>query len=632
MKKFLLLTALLLTAGLGMQAAAGDWQKKAMPSKANSEVLTRADDASNNNSLIFGYCQGYEYGVGQAGTLKAAIEVPASAATQYKGAMLTKVRIGFGQANKNNITVYLSSTLNGKAFYEQPATITQQNGWNEITLETPYEITGEGFFIGYEYRNCGQGEYPIGFDDKVTNETLGDNIYVSSAGWDHVGFMFGNLSLQGVIEGDVLPKNQAAITDISVPFSIKPNTEFSITTTFANQGVKPITDVNCTVSVNGKEMENAKVTMSTSTVESGAYGQLKINGLSCDTEISDAEITVSIPEVNGEENESEITSSSAYTACFTQGVQRKMVVEEWTGTWCGWCVRGIVAMEYMKEKYGDENFIGIAVHSDDRMETNTYADFLNKYAVIGFPGSAINRSETTDPNTADLERIYNEIAKTQSYAEVTDLTANYVEVGDQLNVNAEVKFVVPVENGDYSLAFVITEDHVGPYQQYNYYAGGAYGPMDGWEKYGMQQYWYFNEVARSITKCNGIEGSIPANVAAKTPVEYNTTLSLKGVIELENSHLVALLLNGRTGEIINAKQIYLDLTGVESAEISDNLTITAERGAIVVNGEYATCDVYALDGTKVATVNGRAEVASGIYIVKATDINGNVITKKLVVR
>ena len=157
MRKILLLTALLLTAGLGMQAAAGDWQKKAMPSKVKSEVLTRTDDASNNNSLIFGYCQGYEYGVGQAGTLKAAIEVPASAATQYKGAMLTKVRIGFGQANKNNITVYLSSTLNGKAFYEQAATITQQNGWNEITLETPYEITGEGFFIGYEYRNCGQG-------------------------------------------------------------------------------------------------------------------------------------------------------------------------------------------------------------------------------------------------------------------------------------------------------------------------------------------------------------------------------------------------------------------------------------------------------------------------------------------
>ena len=630
MKKSLLLAVLLLTAVFGMQASTDNWRRGDLSSRTQSKSLTRADDDSN--ALIFGYCQGYEYGVGQAGTLKAAIEVPASAATQYKGAMLTKVRIGFGQANKNNITVYLSSTLNGKAFYEQAATITQQNGWNEITLETPYEITGEGFFIGYEYRNCGQGEYPIGFDDKVTNETLGDNIYVSSAGWDHVGSMFGNLSLQGVIEGDVLPKNRASITDISVPFSVKPNTDFTAIVTFANQGVREVTGVDCIVKVNGKQAENAKVTMSPSTIASGAYGQLKISELSCDTEISDAEITVSIPKVNGEDNESDIDSSSAYTACFTQGVQRKMVVEEWTGTWCGWCVRGIVAMEYMKEKYGNENFIGIAVHSGDRMETNTYADFLNKFAIIGFPGSAINRSETTDPNNADLEKIYQEIAKTQSYAEVSGLTANYKEEGDLLDVNAEVQFVVPVENGDYSLAFVITEDHVGPYQQYNYYAGGAYGPMDGWEKYGTQQYWYFNEVARSITTCNGIEGSVPTNIEANTAVSYSTSLSLKGVVELQNSNLVALLLNGRTGEIINAKQISLDMTGVESAEISDNLSITAERGAIVVNGDYTSCDVYALDGTKLATVNGRAEVASGIYIVKVTNINGNVITKKLVVR
>lgn len=607
MKKTLLLAAMLLIATLGVKGA--------------------------SNALIFGYCQGYEYGVGQSGTLKAAIEVPASSAALYKGAKLTKVRIGFGEAKKNDITVYLSSTLNGKAFYEQQATITQQNGWNEIELETPYEITGDGFFIGYEYRNCSQGEYPIGFDDKVTNETLGDNIYVSSAGWDHVGYMFGNLSLQGLLEGDNLPQNQVVITDLSVPFSVKPNTDFTATATFNNQGVRDVTEVDCIVTVNGVKAENAKITMSPSTIASGDYGKLTINGLQSETEISDLEINVDISKVNGEENESDISDASAYLACFSEGVPRKMVVEEWTGTWCGWCVRGIVAMEYMKEKYGNENFIGIAVHSGDRMETNTYADFLNKYAVIGFPGSAINRSETTDPNTEDLETIYKKIAKTQSYAEVSGLTASYKEDGDLLDVNAEVQFVVPVENGDYRLAFVITEDHVGPYQQYNYYAGGAYGPMDGWEKFGMQQYWYFNEVARSITTCNGIDDSVPANVDAKTPVSYNTSLSLKGVVELKNSHLVALLLNGRTGEIINAGQISLYAAGVEDAVATQEISISAEPGAIVINGEFTACDIFATDGKRAASAaNGKAEVTPGIYIVRVTDLQGNVITRKLAVK
>lgn len=630
MKKTLLLACVLALTASG--AYAGEWQRQnELPAKKH-EVLTRADDATNDNALIFGYCQGYAYGVGQAGTLKAAIEVPASSASLYKGCKLTKVRIGFGEAKKNDITVYLSSTLNGKAIYEQAATITQQNGWNEITLETPYEITGEGFFIGYEYRNCGQGEFPIGFDDILTNETLGDNIYVSSAGWDHVGFMFGNLSLQGVIEGESLPQNKAAITDISAPFSVKPNTEFSITSTFANQGVKPITDVNCTVTVNGIPMENAKVVMSPSKVETGAYGKLTIQGLSCDKEMSDAEIQVSIPEVNGVDNESEIYSSSSYTACFTEGVTRKMVVEEWTGTWCGWCVRGIVAMQYMREKYGNENFIGIAVHSGDRMETQTYAGFLNKYAVIGYPGSTINRGETTDPNTADLEKIYKEVAKTQSYAEVTGLTASYIEEGDQLNVNAQVNFVVPVENGDYSLAFVITEDHVGPYQQYNYYSGGAFGPMDGWEKYEVWQLWYFNEVARSITDCFGIPGSVPTNLAANTPVEYSTNLSLKGVVKLHNCYLTALLLNGRSGEVINAKQISLYETGVETVSADSDFVISTAPGEIIVEGEYSSCEVYALDGKQAAAVNGRAHVEAGIYVVRVTDLSGNATTRKVIVK
>ena len=45
---------------------------------------------------------------------------------------------------------------------------------------------------------------------------------------------------------------------------------------------------------------------------------------------------------------------SAYT--------RRIVAEEVTGVWCGYCIRGIVAMREMKEFYGD-SFLGIAVHA-----------------------------------------------------------------------------------------------------------------------------------------------------------------------------------------------------------------------------------------------------------------------------
>ena len=43
---------------------------------------------------------------------------------------------------------------------------------------------------------------------------------------------------------------------------------------------------------------------------------------------------------------------------------RKVVMEEGTGTWCGYCPEGMATILRMKEKYPD-NFIAVAIHDDD---------------------------------------------------------------------------------------------------------------------------------------------------------------------------------------------------------------------------------------------------------------------------
>ena len=49
----------------------------------------------------------------------------------------------------------------------------------------------------------------------------------------------------------------------------------------------------------------------------------------------------------------------------TYAAPGKIVVgEEGTGTWCGWCPRGSVAMNWMDEKYYGY-WQGIAVHNND---------------------------------------------------------------------------------------------------------------------------------------------------------------------------------------------------------------------------------------------------------------------------
>ena len=44
------------------------------------------------------------------------------------------------------------------------------------------------------------------------------------------------------------------------------------------------------------------------------------------------------------------------------GYERKVVVEELTGTACGWCPRGLVGMKMLRDLYGDR-FIGVAAIS-----------------------------------------------------------------------------------------------------------------------------------------------------------------------------------------------------------------------------------------------------------------------------
>ena len=69
-------------------------------------------------------------------------------------------------------------------------------------------------------------------------------------------------------------------------------------------------------------------------------------------------------------------------------------MEEYTGTWCGWCPRGAVGMAKMQEKYG-EKFVGMVYHTDaskDPMVTTTPA---TEYA--GAPWGVLDRTLDADP-------------------------------------------------------------------------------------------------------------------------------------------------------------------------------------------------------------------------------------------
>ena len=605
-----------------------------------TDVKTLPATRASDDQLIYGYCQGYNtcLGIGQAGiSLEAAIEIPESVIKSWVGAKITAINIGFGQSSNTRIFVYITDDIEGYTLYDQYYNVTVQNGWNQVVLDQPFEITEStpALYIGYQQATYGASDAPIGVDLVETNCPYGDIILIQNQP-AHIGDMYGSVCIQAIVEGDNLPESDLMATSIlAQPFATigKP---FDADCTVINMGAGIISDFTVTCSLNGKEVGSQTISLADDPLYSGDAKNFTFEGIVADQAGVDLPLTLTITSVNGGEDTNPLNNTLSTTISVAEKLfPRTVVVEEFTGIWCSWCVRGIVGMEYMKENYPDD-FIGIAVHSNgtgyDPMEVNSYLPIINRYAG-NYPSAIADRMRTFDPDVTTLEAMYN-IEKSYDAAAGVSLTATYSEEDDVINVKADAEFSVSDDKSPYLLSFVIIENNFGPYNQQNAYAGGRYGEMGGWEKKASRVETYFNEVARDITTAWGIDGSLPSSVESGKVYSYSTELSTKNVVNINECEVIVLLLDTETSEIVNAAKVSMAGSGVEGIEAGSIVSVRAGHGAIYVSGDYKDCKVYGIDGTIAASGNGSdtINVAPGMYVVKVTGLNNNVITKKVMVK
>ena len=111
-------------------------------------------------------------------------------------------------------------------------------------------------------------------------------------------------------------------------------------------------------------------------------------------------VEMTIKSINeGNFNDEDVCNNEAKLLLFgtVPAENKKVIVEEATGTWCGWCPRGTVWMDRMANRYPD-HFIGIAVHNGDPMTDQEYDDGLNASA---FPNAVVNRNNFIDPGVIE---------------------------------------------------------------------------------------------------------------------------------------------------------------------------------------------------------------------------------------
>lgn len=144
--------------------------------------------------------------------------------------------------------------------------------------------------------------------------------------------------------------------------------------------------------------------------------------------------------------------------------KRKIVYEDYTGTWCGWCVRVTTAVQTIKELSDD--VVIVAIHNNDPMAFPLESQLANAFNVSGYPTAKVNRTQTVPTREDDPINI--QFALNHA-GEDTDLSIaiNTSLSGDNLQVEVKLMSENSIPASYKIVAYIYQNGVVFP--QRNYY-------------------------------------------------------------------------------------------------------------------------------------------------------------------
>lgn len=264
-----------------------------------------------------------------------------------------------------------------------------------------------------------------------------------------------------------------------------------------------------------------------------------------------------------------ILFSICTTSLFAQ-VQRKPILEVYTGTWCGFCPDAESYIEAIRATYPDT--IVVQIHNGDAMQNAngfTVADTL----CDGYPGATIDHFKFG--NEADVD-----ISRSNWFARMADRSATTSPVSvsltkvlwnpdtREITVRVSAAFAAP-ESGDLRFNLYVVEDNVtggNAYDQLNHYNNSAGHPYFGAGD-PIAGYVHHDVVRQLVGGAWGTSGVIPANVSAGQTFTQEYTYTLPADYDETQVKLVGLVqrydANIEQREILNAVEARLLVSKVD---------------------------------------------------------------------
>ena len=454
-----------------------------------------------------------------------------------------------------------------------------------INIPCDYVLDGEPIFVGHDLQL--RSEYG-GIHAYVCSPAYTTGHWFFSpdpyAGWqDFTGNGAYIIELttedaEGAASGLVM--NDASVTDITSTRGTC-GEKTTITGAFGNYGRNRISTIEFEYEING--------TTGTFTLDAGDNGMpygavLPVEfDITMPDEAKLYDVTLRVKKVNGKEDGfadgNEFTGTVVALAANNEH-KRVAVMENFASLYQSDEPYAIRSIEELQKEFGDQ-FILIDAHygqtgvpenwwTYDPWHCQDYA--AQREAMFKIPNCYVNRTFEGDPyygSEADflagkngIHTVVSDIVSQPAEA-ILDGTAKVSEDGLSIDVVTDVTFLADVNDaGKYSIGYVTTEDGlVG--KQRNIYSGN-YECFKWFRELRLPDlpFWWertFNDVAREASQRRGIPGSLSGSAMAGSPKTYKMALPMPQYYnDINNCHVVMLLIENHSGEIMAAKKIGID--------------------------------------------------------------------------
>ena len=360
-------------------------------------------------------------------------------------------------------------------------------------------------------------------------------------------------------------------------------------------------------------------------------------------EVGDHEIVLVIENINGQGDDDfpDNNALSAQVLCVNEIFAQNVVYEEGTGTWCGWCPRGLVGLNTMAHNYTDGSWIGIGVHNGDPMKVTEYDNGIGTF-IGGYPSGVMNREKVYDPGLTTLEPAYLAAKQEIPLAKIEVTGKTWDDETRELTVETTSNFAMDLTATSVNVAMVIVENGMtgtsSQWNQANYYSGGGNGDLIDWDGTNWADLpnpvpaadMVYQHVGRVLVGgWDGVAGVIPADVTYGTPYTHEFAYTLPDDFDPAEVDLVVMLLDDNTGIITNAAQIALESGDILAVSFSADVVTGLAPLEVNFTDETTggTCASYSWDfdndGTEDSNEQNPTHIfeEGGDYSVKLTVTN-----------